>query len=62
MLAPTTRTWLIIYCNLNLENDVLTTNVKGVHISLYVQELGECLEIHFEGAKIRSNYDAQLKD
>jgi hypothetical protein len=49
------------YCNMKFENNVLTSAVKGIPISLTVQTLGECIKIPYEGVEIRTGYDAQLE-
>lgn len=50
----------VFYCNMELKNDTITSNVKGVPISFTVKELGEALDISYEGAKIKINHNANL--
>lgn len=48
------------YCNMEFENQTLTSSVKGVPISLSLQQFGECLKIPFEGVEIPVKNNAQL--
>jgi hypothetical protein len=50
------------YGNMFFENNVLTSAVKGVPISLTIPEFGKCLKIAFEGVEIRTSHDPQLRD
>lgn len=44
----------VFYCNLVVENNTITSFVKGVHISLAVQQLGKLLKVPYEGVKIKA--------